>query len=68
MGSTDVSTTGLDEVQVKLLEEECILVSENDASAGSASKKDCHLWSHISKGTVKFYCNFKSNSVVQILL
>ena len=41
---------GLDETQVKLMEEECILVDENDKNIGSASKKVCHLLENIDKG------------------
>ena len=41
---------GLDEAQVKLLAEQCILVDENDKNIGAASKKDCHLNSNIEQG------------------
>ena len=41
---------GLDEVQVKLLQEECILIDKDDQSIGSASKKTCHLLANINKG------------------
>ena len=43
-------TSGLDETQVKLLEEECILIDENDKRIGAASKKTCHLLENINKG------------------
>lgn len=33
----------LDQTQVKLLQEKCILVDENDKVLGSATKKECHL-------------------------
>ena len=43
-------TSGLDETQVKLLEEECILIDENNKRIGAASKKTCHLLENINKG------------------
>ena len=43
-------TVGLDETQVKLLAEECILIDNNDNNIGSASKKVCHLWDNIKEG------------------
>ena len=46
----DPLLAGLDETQIKLLEEECILLDENDKKIGSASKKDCHLLANINKG------------------
>lgn len=41
---------GLDEIQVKLMEEECILVDKDDNKIGHASKKTCHLLENINKG------------------
>ena len=46
-------TSGLDETQVKLLEEECILIDESDKKIGAASKKTCHLLENINKGISK---------------
>ena len=46
-------TSGLDETQVKLLEEECILIDEHDKMTGAASKKTCHLLENINKGKEK---------------
>ena len=46
----DEDLAGLDETQVKLMEEECILVDKNDQVIGSASKKVCHLLNNIDKG------------------
>jgi hypothetical protein len=40
----------LDETQVKLMEEECILVDKDDQKIGAASKKVCHLIANIDKG------------------
>ncbi|XP_070565506.1 isopentenyl-diphosphate Delta-isomerase 1-like [Ptychodera flava] len=43
-------TQGLDETQVQLLKEECIVIDENDKVIGSDSKKTCHLMENIDKG------------------
>ena len=48
--SQDDIFQGLDQTQVDLMKEECILVDENDARIGSASKKVCHLMENINKG------------------
>jgi isopentenyl-diphosphate delta-isomerase len=37
----DVSLDGYDEEQVRLMEERCILVDENDKAYGEGSKKQC---------------------------
>jgi len=44
-----------DLVQVKLLDEECILVDQEDRRIGSASKKICHMMSNINKGIMFCY-------------
>ena len=49
MTSTDV-TAGLDETQIQLLQEECILINNDDEKTGSATKKACHLLENIEKG------------------
>ena len=41
---------GLDETQIKLMQEECILVNDSDVKIGFASKKTCHLLENINKG------------------
>ncbi|KAI8908551.1 NUDIX hydrolase domain-like protein [Gorgonomyces haynaldii] len=41
---------GYDPEQVRLMQEECILVSDKDEIIGSASKKECHLMTNIEKG------------------
>jgi isopentenyl-diphosphate delta-isomerase len=46
----DVSLDGYDEEQVRLMEERCILVDENDKAYGEGSKKQCHLMTEIDKG------------------
>ncbi|XP_077978658.1 isopentenyl-diphosphate Delta-isomerase 1-like [Glandiceps talaboti] len=47
--ATDV-LQGLDDTQVELMKEECILIDENDKVIGSDSKKNCHLMENIDKG------------------
>lgn len=79
--TTEISTTpslkmtagdplaGLDETQVKLMEEECILVDENDKNIGSASKKVCHLLENIDKGMLhRAFSVFLFNSKGELLL
>ena len=46
----DGLTAGLDETQIKLLAEECIVIDNDDNNIGSASKKACHLLENINKG------------------
>jgi len=50
MTSKTVDLSHLDATQVKLLEEECILIDDSDCKVGSASKKVCHLMENIEKG------------------
>ena len=49
---TDISDlpAGLDEGQVILLTEPCILVDQQDRNIGTASKKTCHLLNNINNG------------------
>jgi len=42
----------LDPKQVQLLDEQCIVVSDNDVPLGAKSKKDCHLMANIDKGLI----------------
>lgn len=42
----------LDQTQLELLEEMCIVVDENDKAVGAKSKKDCHLMENINKGII----------------
>ncbi|MCJ1224846.1 isopentenyl-diphosphate delta-isomerase idi1 [Toensbergia leucococca] len=42
--------TGYDEEQIRLMEEVCIVLDENDNPIGSASKKVCHLMKNIDQG------------------
>ncbi|MCJ1454830.1 isopentenyl-diphosphate delta-isomerase idi1 [Mycoblastus sanguinarius] len=41
---------GYDEEQIRLMEEVCIVLDENDVPIGSASKKVCHLMKNIDDG------------------
>lgn len=69
MGSNDV-ISGLDETQVKLLQEECILINEQDEVTGSATKKECHLLENINKGMVdikRFMVKFAFKVIVPVL-
>ncbi|KAJ1649004.1 isopentenyl-diphosphate delta-isomerase idi1 [Dispira simplex] len=42
--------TTYDAEQVRLMEEKCILIDENDVKVGVETKKNCHLMTNISKG------------------
>ena len=41
--ANDADLAGYDEEQIRLMEEVCIVVSENDEPIGSGSKKTCTL-------------------------
>lgn len=47
----EINTDHLDEQQVQLLAEMCILIDENDNKIGAETKKNCHLNENIEKGT-----------------
>lgn len=46
----DSDLAGYDEEQIRLMEEVCIVLDEDDKPIGSASKKICHLMSNINQG------------------
>ena len=46
----DADLSGYDEEQIRLMDEVCIVLDENDMPIGSASKKVCHLMENINKG------------------
>lgn len=46
----EITTDHLDEKQVQLLAEMCILIDEDDRKIGADTKKNCHLNSNIDKG------------------
>ncbi|KAF2651467.1 isopentenyl-diphosphate delta isomeras-like protein 1 [Lophiostoma macrostomum CBS 122681] len=56
IGATHTSATsdneleGYDEEQIRLMDEVCIVLDDNDAPIGSASKKVCHLMENIDQG------------------
>jgi hypothetical protein len=46
----DNDLSGYDDEQIRLMDEVCIVLDENDKPIGSASKKICHLMTNIDKG------------------
>ena len=70
MASSDV-TAGLDETQIQLLQEECILINNDDEKTGSATKKACHLLENIEKGrlfvSVRLHLSATKNRYLQTL-
>lgn len=48
--SQDTDLAGYDEEQIRLMDEVCIVLDDNDMPIGSASKKVCHLMENINKG------------------
>ncbi|XP_061094457.1 isopentenyl-diphosphate Delta-isomerase 1 isoform X1 [Conger conger] len=65
----EIDTDNLDEKQVQLLAEMCILIDENDCKTGADSKKNCHLNSNIDKGLLhRAFSVFLFNSEEKLLL
>lgn len=61
--------SSLDETQVQLLAEECILVNESDKVIGSDTKKNCHLNEQIQAGKLhRAFSVFLFNSNGKLLL
>ena len=48
--ATDNDLAGYDEEQIKLMDEVCIVLDNDDKPIGSASKKTCHLMKNIDAG------------------
>ncbi|OAP64908.1 isopentenyl-diphosphate delta-isomerase [Fonsecaea erecta] len=48
--NSDDTLAGYDEEQIRLMDEVCIVLDNNDMPIGSASKKACHLMSNINQG------------------
>ncbi|KAI9679419.1 MAG: isopentenyl-diphosphate delta-isomerase idi1 [Caeruleum heppii] len=48
--ASDGDLAGYDEEQIRLMDEVCIVLDENDKPIGSASKKTCHLMKNIDQG------------------
>ncbi|KAK0284718.1 isopentenyl-diphosphate delta-isomerase idi1 [Friedmanniomyces endolithicus] len=46
----DQDLAGYDEEQIRLMDEVCIVLDDDDRPIGSASKKVCHLMENINKG------------------
>ncbi|XP_072268728.1 isopentenyl-diphosphate Delta-isomerase 1 [Pyxicephalus adspersus] len=65
----EVDTNSLDEKQVQLLAEMCILIDENDKKIGADTKKNCHLNDNIDKGLLhRAFSVFLFNSENKLLL
>ncbi|CAL8293407.1 unnamed protein product [Lota lota] len=65
----EINTDNLDEKQVQLLEEMCILIDENDCKIGADTKKNCHLNANIDKGLLhRAFSVFIFNSEEKLLL
>ncbi|KAF6270527.1 isopentenyl-diphosphate delta isomerase 1 [Rhinolophus ferrumequinum] len=65
----EITTDGLDEQQVKLLAEMCILIDENDNKIGAETKKNCHLNENIEKGLLhRAFSVFLFNTENKLLL
>lgn len=69
MPENEINTNSLDEKQVQLLAEMCILIDENDRKTGADSKKNCHLNSNIEKGLLhRAFSVFIFNNEEKLLL
>ncbi|WEW57367.1 isopentenyl-diphosphate delta-isomerase idi1 [Emydomyces testavorans] len=60
---------GYDEEQIRLMDERCIVVDENDQPIGSGSKKTCHLMTNIDRGLLhRAFSVFLFDSQKRLLL
>lgn len=48
--ASDPTLSGYDEEQIRLMDEVCIVLDDNDTPIGSGTKKLCHLMENINKG------------------
>ncbi|XP_044533805.1 isopentenyl-diphosphate Delta-isomerase 1 [Gracilinanus agilis] len=65
----EINTDDLDEQQVQLLAEMCILIDENDNKIGAETKKNCHLNENIDKGLLhRAFSVFLFNTENKLLL
>ncbi|KAI4895071.1 hypothetical protein NFI96_010717 [Prochilodus magdalenae] len=65
----EIETDKLDQKQVQLLSEMCILIDEDDKRTGADTKKNCHLNSNIDKGLLhRAFSVFLFNSEEKLLL
>ncbi|CAM1511517.1 Fc.00g090300.m01.CDS01 [Cosmosporella sp. VM-42] len=61
--------SGHDEEQIRLMDEVCIVLDENDKPIGTASKKICHLMTNIDKGLLhRAFSVFLFNDKSELLL
>ncbi|KAK3101383.1 hypothetical protein FSP39_003131 [Pinctada imbricata] len=66
---SDELLSGLDPIQKRLLEENCILIDEKDRRVGHATKKECHLNSNIETGLLhRAFSVFLFNTDGKLLL
>uniref|UniRef100_UPI00398E8826 isopentenyl-diphosphate Delta-isomerase 1 isoform X1 n=1 Tax=Pristiophorus japonicus TaxID=55135 RepID=UPI00398E8826 len=66
---SEINMDNLDEKQVQLLAEMCILIDENDTRIGADTKKNCHLNENINKGLLhRAFSVFLFNSDRKLLL
>ncbi|XP_057620661.1 isopentenyl-diphosphate Delta-isomerase 1-like [Chionomys nivalis] len=65
----EINTSHLDEQQVQLLAETCILIDENDNKIGADTKKNCHLNENVDKGLLpRAFSVFLFNTENKLLL
>ncbi|XP_048367516.1 isopentenyl-diphosphate Delta-isomerase 1 [Sphaerodactylus townsendi] len=65
----EINTDDLDEQQVQLLAEMCIVIDEDDNRIGADTKKNCHLNENIEKGLLhRAFSVFLFNSENKLLL
>ncbi|XP_030054709.1 isopentenyl-diphosphate Delta-isomerase 1 isoform X1 [Microcaecilia unicolor] len=65
----EIDTDHLDQRQVQLLEEMCIVVNASDQKIGAETKKNCHLNENIDKGLLhRAFSVFLFNSEKKLLL
>ncbi|KAH0547640.1 isopentenyl-diphosphate delta-isomerase idi1 [Glutinoglossum americanum] len=65
----DNDLQGYDEEQIRLMDEVCIVLDENDNPIGSASKKTCHLMKNIDRGLLhRAFSVFLFDSKKRLLL
>uniref|UniRef100_A0A2K6E1W6 isopentenyl-diphosphate Delta-isomerase n=1 Tax=Macaca nemestrina TaxID=9545 RepID=A0A2K6E1W6_MACNE len=65
----EINTHHLDEPQIQLLAEMCILIDENDNKIGAETKKNCHLNENIEKGLLhRAFSVFFFNTENKLLL
>ncbi|XP_034027728.1 isopentenyl-diphosphate Delta-isomerase 1 [Thalassophryne amazonica] len=65
----EININHLDEKQVQLLSEMCILIDENDCKIGADTKKNCHLNSNIDRGLLhRAFSVFIFNNEGKLLL